>query len=219
MSSKINRKRKRKNNVKIPHGIFQNESLEVVASIAGPIITAPVTLVDKEILLDRLKIELLDRCAFFTSNVSPARGDRRIIDESGSKMIHKCLIVGTNECTRALEAAKKKCKNEDNTHTQNHFKPSLIILSRDLRPPTILAHIPFLCKQLDVPIVLLPGKASSDLGKLLQMKTAAVILLCTLHESYEETYNKSEREVSNKIKSFAKFAKSKIPSSFDKANE
>ncbi len=220
--SSSSKKRKRKNNIKIPNSIFQNESLELVASISGPIATAPITTVDKDILLERFKIELLDRCNFFarpsSSGTTKQEGMELSLEERRSEILHQCLIVGTNECTRALEMSmnKRSAKSPSSSvekSSQSHLKPSLIMLARDLRPPTILAHIPFLCKQMDIPIVLLPGKASSDLGKLMKRKRAAIVLFCIHDESYQGSCNKVEKDVMNRIESFIKFARSKIPTS------
>ena len=213
------KKRKRKNNIKVPNAIFHNESSEVVASIAGPVITAPLDPIDKEILLERFKIELLDRCNFFTRRPQAKDGDDVSTEEKRSVAINQCLIIGTNECTRALEKMTKKKCGKINFNPQCHFSPSLIMLARDLRPPTILAHIPILCKQIGIPIVLLPGKASSDVGKLLHRKRAAVLLLCTYDEYHLGECSDVERDVSNRISSFINFAISKIPTSFLKIHE
>ena len=222
MSSNNSKKQKRKNNIKIPNGISQNESLEVVASISGPIITAPVANVDKNILLERFKIELLDRFNFFGSSYGTKKGQREItLEEMRSTAMHKLLVVGTNKCTRTLELSMNKLAEScgDDKASQFPLKPLLIMLARDLRPPTILAHVPFFAKQLGIPIVLLPGKASSDLGKLLKRKRAAVILFCIYDETYEETCNNVEKDVANRIKSFVDFARSKIPTSFGQNDE
>ncbi len=222
------KKRKRKGNVKIPNEIIHNQSLELVASIIGPIKTIAVTTVDKEILLDRLKIELLDKYHFFLktanstasspsspSSPSPTypteaeiKSDTLTVEERQSIFLRRHLIVGTNECTRALEKAIRGGFDG----TDDGRIPSLVMLSRDLRPPTILAHFPYLCRQLDIPIVLLPGKASSDVGRVLKRKVASVVVFmkCKMHTQKKDG-SKAEKEICRRMNSYIDFAISKIP--------
>ena len=129
-------------------------------------------------------------------------------------VVKRRLIVGVNQCTRALEAA---ARNET-------CKPSLVLLSRDVRPPTILAHIPILCRQMDIPAVVLPGRASVELGKAVGGRSVAVAVL--LPRSTDDEKEKKTaasdgdgpsasqiQECHRRIDSYVKFALSKIPSS------
>lgn len=91
-------------------------------------------------------------------------------------------------------------------------KISLCILARDVRPPTILAHIPYLCQQLGVPILLLPGKASHDLGSILGGRKVSVLLFRERpDETMAGTGANTDKRHHDKIDSYIEFAKSKLP--------
>ena len=129
------------------------------------------------------------------------------IIKAAKAVVKKRLVAGTNQCTRILEAAV----------SNSGPVPSLILLARDVRPPTILAHLPFLCRQLGVPILLLPGKASSDLGRVLGTKTVSVLLFCPMpteslnHEPLEHTLTPHVHKCHQHIDSYVHFARSKLP--------
>ena len=205
------KKRKRPNKVKIPTDIVHNESLELVSSALGPIRSSPVTAIDRDILFDRLRIELLDKYDFFlkiSSSPSCEVRDERdcsTVEETQAKFLRKCLIVGTNECTRVLERATEVGRGTE------PLTPSLVMLARDVRPPTILAHIPYLCKVLNIPIVLLPGKASSDAGHVFRRKRASAIVFMKGGKSKEKVdQSKIEKDICKKIDSYVNFVTSKI---------
>mmetsp|Transcript_10645 Transcript_10645/g.16044 ORF Transcript_10645/g.16044 Transcript_10645/m.16044 type:complete len:244 (+) Transcript_10645:40-771(+) len=234
------KKRKRKDSIKITNDISNNESLELVASMMGPIKNIALTTVDKEILLDRLKIELLDKYHFFlksqskaSSSSPPALAKQKLNEDEDennkdatltmmpvevrqSIYLRKHLIVGTNECTRVLEKAIRGGYDENN---ENDAVPALVMLSRDLRPPTIVAHFPYLCKQLDIPIALLPGKASSDIGRVLGRRVASVVVFMRSKHSKNQMkipHRKKngcniEKDISKRMSSYIDFAISKIP--------
>lgn len=133
------------------------------------------------------------------------------------------FVVGVNQCTRALEAAAR---------LGGAPLPSLVLLSRDVRPPTILAHVPVLCRQLGVPSMVLPGRASVELGRAVGGKSAAVALFLpsTIEDATigipDDEVKKEEgdggpparinkdqiQECHRCIDSYVKFALSKIPS-------
>ena len=129
-------------------------------------------------------------------------------------VVKKRLIVGVNQCTRALEAAA-------NNTTR---KPSLVLLSRDVRPPTIVAHIPVLCRQMDIPAVVLPGRASVELGKAVGGRSVAVAMFLPRSTATDDEEKKTMtsngdgpsanqiQECHRRIDSYVKFALSKIPS-------
>jgi ribosomal protein L7Ae-like RNA K-turn-binding protein len=210
------KKRKRKETIKIPRDIVQNESLEMVASILGPIKTLPVSAIDKDILLDRLQIELLDKYNFFLKT-SSAKTEKELnlltTEEKRSIILRRHLIVGINECTRVLENVNRQGKEEGLDADKKKLIPSLVMLARDLRPPTIVSHIPYLCKQLNIPVALLPGKASSDVGKTLRIKRASVVVFMKFNKDGSKGRSSTEKEVCNKVSSYVEFAKSKIPTS------
>jgi ribosomal protein L7Ae-like RNA K-turn-binding protein len=136
-------------------------------------------------------------------------------------VVRKRFVVGVNQCTRALEAAAKTSSGGD-------CKPSLVLLSRDVRPPTVLAHIPVLCRQMGVPAAVLPGRASAELGRAVGGRSAAVALFLPRAAAVVETdetangdgddggdeasgpSSRQVQECHRRIDSYVKFALSKI---------
>ena len=49
---------------------------------------------------------------------------------------------GTNEATKAVERGLAK----------------LVVISEDVAPPEVVAHLPILCKEMDIPYVFVPSK-------------------------------------------------------------
>ena len=254
-----------------PASLLDCESIDCIASPCGrtsrPIRTPVLSADDKDILIDRLTKEVVDKFDFTLSRkverTQAADGSTVAVtftmgsggikmtvegdDNSNSKeekdtkgkskkkkkkrpkpppiereptlsdlVVKKRLIVGVNQCTRALEAAA-------NNTTR---KPSLVLLSRDVRPPTIVAHIPVLCRQMDIPTVVLPGRASVELGKAVGGRSVAVAMFlprstATDDEEKEKTAPACDgdgpstsqiQECHRRIDSYVKFALSKIPS-------
>ena len=254
-----------------PTSLLDCDSIDFIASPCGrtsqPIRTPVLSGDDKDILIDRLTKEVVDKFGFTLSRkvertqaadggavtftmgsggIKMAKGMecddacKSEEDKDNNKgknknkkkkrpksspiereptladlVVKKRLIVGVNQCTRALEAA---AKNET-------CKPSLVLLSRDVRPPTILAHIPILCQQMDIPAVVLPGRASAELGKAVGGRSVAVAVLLPRSTDNEEPEKKTATSVGDgpsaseiqechrRIDSYVKFALSKIPSS------
>ena len=250
-----------------------NESIDCVASPfgQGPIRTPLLSSDDRDILIDRLRKEVVEKFGFTLSRKVERNdcdetqggasftmggvggiqmtkgGDEDDTDETheekgrGKKkrkkkqrrrpdnpppttlaniVVKARFVVGVNQCTRALEAAAGRAAP----------LPSLVLLSRDVRPPTILAHVPVLCRQLGVPSVVLPGRASVELGRAVGGKSVAVALF--LPSRTEDIIGIPDDEVKKKegddgrpsiskgqiqechrcIDSYVKFALSKIPS-------
>ena len=246
-----------------------NESIDCVASPfgQGPIRTPLLSSDDRDILIDRLRKEVVEKFGFTLSRKRVERnedesaisftmggvggiqmtkgGDEDDTDETHEKkstgmkkrkkrrrpdnpppttlaniVVKARFVVGVNQCTRALEAAAGRAAP----------LPSLVLLSRDVRPPTILAHVPVLCRQLGVPSVVLPGRASVELGRAVGGKSVAVALF--LPSRTEDIIGIPDDEVKKKegddgrpsiskgqiqechrcIDSYVKFALSKIPS-------
>ena len=194
-----------------PLSVLDNESLACVASPSGPIRTPVVCNVTKEIVLDRLDKEI---CKPFQFSLSVPRQQRQQVlrpdgtmetikrpakrlkteatTSSANAVLKSRLKIGTNECTRALEKAVAK----------DGPAPSLVLLARDVHPPTILAHIPYLAKQVGTPILLLPGKASWDLGRTLGTKKVTILLFMPTQDKDDEH---------SRIDSLVDFIKSKVP--------
>jgi ribosomal protein L7Ae-like RNA K-turn-binding protein len=116
------------------------------------------------------------------------RGNRK--EDPVKALVKSRIKLGTNECTRALESTGTKAE--------------LIILCRDLHPPTILAHIPYLAK--NTSIFLLPGRASFELGKVLGTKKVAIMVFLQRPEDASEQEH-------DRIDSLVAFLKQKIPQS------
>ena len=239
---------------KLSQYLHETESLDYVPSPIGPIITPIVSDHVKKILLDRLKIEIIDKFNFCLSNkvnlttidkntksknqssnrrrrsnvhhqeeeeegkkkeiitTSIVESNQQKEENVGITCLKECILVGTNQCTRALE-------QEIVSTIEKPKKPSVLLLARDVRPPTMLAHIPLLCQRLNIPILLLPGKASSDIGQLLGIKSISVMLFFQNNPNFIHTKmtnnNKNSREETNFCKrydSFVNFALSKVPS-------
>jgi len=153
------------------------------------------------------------------------------------------MFTGINQCARILEKEYEHQQNiiSKNTTTTTavnstlHPKPLLVLLSKDvLRPPSsILDHITIYLRELNVPTLVLPGRASCELGQALGMKCAAVILILSSTLSKrtelnggnninngngtENTENRKEREdeqwkeTNEDIDSFVSYAIHKIP--------
>ena len=237
----INYKRK----LKIPSKIVDNDSIEVVASFWGPIQTIPITDIVKDIIFDRFSIEIIDKYKFsFTNrksnksrtnvtNNEPRRKKKRSTperpDDSQPKedsaitqellvsqsIIRQRIIIGTNQVTRLLETyARVKSP-----------KPLLVFLTNDMRPPTMVMHIPCICRQLGIPILVIPGSQSSlELGKIVGVKNASIIAftsrLCIEEDppmEADETLSNMEsvflsaESCQSDIDSFVNFVKTKVP--------
>ena len=125
--------------------------------------------------------------------------------------------AGINQCTRALEEAYKT-KSAKFSST-----PLLILLARDVRPATILAHIPIYAKTLNIPTLILPGKASTELGKAVGIKSVAcAVFLSSCSNGGEDSKTSSSdddaqkkekewKEAQADVDSFVKYVISKIP--------
>ena len=113
--------------------------------------------------------------------------------------------MGTNQCSRLLE----KASAAQNVSSQLSPHPSLIVLARDVYPPTMLAHIPFLAKKLDVPLLLLPGEASLELGQTMSVQRVSVMMFLS---SAKDTGTSAPNKVEDSIDSFVAFIKNQLPS-------
>jgi ribosomal protein L7Ae-like RNA K-turn-binding protein len=223
-SSSSTNKKKRK--LVIPEHLIDNDSLEIIATPIGPIRTFAVSQNDKDIILDRLKKEIIDRFHFTLSpkNSSASKKQKVIpIDDSDKEDQHRKMtafaktkiVVGTNSCTRAFEKISRAEISSDLDMVKKDGKNkeaidfSLCILARDVRPASVLSHIPYLCQLHDIPIVLLGGKASYDLGRLLGCKKTSVLLF--KKDSCPEIITGTKKKWEKQIDSLVEFLKSKIP--------
>jgi ribosomal protein L7Ae-like RNA K-turn-binding protein len=191
-----------------------------------------VSEVEKSIILDRFEKEIIRTFHF---SLSPARSGKfqKVCQQEATKQeklerpqqqdsdiklaefARSRIVVGTNSCTRALElmcipeqehASSKKVRTDGGIPFND--RASLCILSRDVRPASILSHIPYLCHLFGIPILLLPGKASLELGSMLGTKKVAVILFT---KQYQPGINDTENKWQRQIDSFIDFVVTKIP--------
>ena len=114
--------------------------------------------------------------------------------------------IGVNQCTRLLENTLKR-KKENKSDYDESLLPSLIILTRDVRPATICSHIPIYAHLLNkVPILVLPGKASVEFGSLLGIKSiAAAMFLSPSKVSSSTNCSDEELDAHNDVDSFINF--------------
>lgn len=223
-SSNSTNKKKRK--LVIPENLIDNDSLEIIATPIGPIRTFAVSQNDKDIILDRLKKEIIDRFHFTLSPKNSSSSKKQKIvpigdsnkEEQQKKMTAFAkarIVVGTNSCTRTFEKISRAELSsnlvmvKENAKKEDAIGVSLCILARDVRPASVLSHIPYLCQLHDIPIVLLPGKASFELGKLLGCKKTSVLLF--REDSCPEITTGAEKKWEKQKDSLVDFIKSKIP--------
>lgn len=148
---------------------------------------------------------------------------------------NKHIVVGTNQCLRLLEnlynvrsrendndsdaPAKSRRhslsseNSENSSGTKNSFqKPSLVVITKDIYPPTMCCAVPVLAKSLGIPVVILPGKASLELGKALNAKRTSMLIFCCMDAlGRENSFEKHTLESSRAIASFVSFVKDQIP--------
>lgn len=221
-----------------PCRFSENESLSLISSIYGMIHTKYPSTVDRDVVIDRFKKEIVER--FQLSNRRRVIRNRELKKQSnlddavgGEDIKVKCNIgednnkqkqwnpripllfdtamsrirLGTNQCTLFLERAMR----------MQESPPLLILLARDIRPPHMLAHIPALAKQLSIPLLLLSGNTSKELGAILGMKLCSIVLFLS-HDKEKIQCDKDTHDTvgmiaryHNDIDSFIEYAKSKIP--------
>jgi hypothetical protein len=92
------------------------------------------------------------------------------------RRIKERIVMGTNQCSRLLERVLRENDATDLDAKKQLQRPSLIVLAKDTYPPTVLAHIPVLAQQLNIPVLLLPGKASVELGRALNVRMTSILM-------------------------------------------
>jgi len=134
---------------------------------------------------------------------------------TAESVVRSRFIVGINQCTRILESAFQQQKEQQPKSKPTPI-PSLILLSRDVRPATIVAHISLYANLLNIPTLILPGKASIELGKAVGVRSvAAAVFLSSCGEGASMSEDKQKerewKETQNDVDSFVKYVISKIP--------
>jgi ribosomal protein L7Ae-like RNA K-turn-binding protein len=211
-------KRQRQQN---PKSWQHNHSLACVASPlkfgGDPIGTAVASAQTREVFLDRLQKEIIGPLNLYRGKKVVTLNDHAPAAETtgGSATMSgkgrpwpKRIVVGTNQCTRALEKALRG-------ETSGTARPSLVVLARDIYPPTILSHIPVMAHQLlqpdgktALPILLLPGRASKELGKAFGPKNVSILVFLGEDDDFSSGGNQSKEEdllAEQRISSFVKF--------------
>ena len=93
--------------------------------------------------------------------------------------------------------------------------PKLIILARDVRPATIFEHILVYAQIRNIPILLLPGRASLELGEAVGLRTCAALAFLARDSCSYQDDNKAKMEEWNEcnidIDAFIAYVVSKIP--------
>ena len=101
--------------------------------------------------------------------------------------------MGTNQCTRILE--KLDLMDVNNNSNPNHpCRPLLIILARDIYPPSMLAHVPVLAQRYNIPLLLLPGRSSIELGHVMNVRKTSILLFLPRRIAMSTTRTKSKEE-------------------------
>mmetsp|Transcript_30695 Transcript_30695/g.46495 ORF Transcript_30695/g.46495 Transcript_30695/m.46495 type:complete len:226 (-) Transcript_30695:1521-2198(-) len=211
-----------------PISPFDVNSLEVIASPFGVVRTLVSTPIEKEIILNRLKKEIVEsfeltlsvprlhnRSAPPSSALQQIKSSKRktLANKLKTQALKSRLYIGVNQGTRALERKEAQ----------------LLILCNDVYKSTILQHVIKLIKKSKksslVPIVLLPGnRVSFELGEALGVKRASSVVfterpreslqLCN-EQMRDDCKSDESTERSNiyhdKIDSFLEFCKSKLP--------
>jgi ribosomal protein L7Ae-like RNA K-turn-binding protein len=101
--------------------------------------------------------------------------------------------IGANQCLKALEG---------NAKADDCPEPALVVVAKDVYPPTMLAHVPVIARKRKIPFLILPGKASSELGKALGLRKTSIMLL--LKSDARNAENKA-------MDSFIEFVECEIP--------
>ena len=140
------------------------------------------------------------------------------------------IVVGTNQCLRMLENYYTSHFCDSNTASEATVKsmrksdeilPTLIVIAKDIYPPTMCCAVPVMAKRLGIPILVLPGKASLELGRALNSKRTSILVFCCSDENGSTGSNDNSRsqnrsskhasESNRAIASFVSFVKEQIP--------
>jgi ribosomal protein L7Ae-like RNA K-turn-binding protein len=154
----------------------------------------------KYVLMERLQKEIVSKLGK-SRGMKRKRGDNNkpsfTITET---VVRSRFICGINQCTRALPNI-----------------PSLIILARDVRPATIFEHISLYASIKKIPILILPGRASLELGEAVGIRRVAALSFLPRDDKSSLPYqdNKIEmdewKESNIDVDAFVSYVISKIP--------
>jgi ribosomal protein L7Ae-like RNA K-turn-binding protein len=133
-------------------------------------------------------------------------------DKASNQIWKERILMGTNQCSRLLERLSNHNEAGTNSPTKT-MSASLIVLARDVYPPTMLAHIPQLAQGLQIPVLLLPGQASLELGNALTVQRTSILIFMASCFDQKDGINKNEDDdhEMDPIDSFVAFVKDQIP--------
>lgn len=157
--------------------------------------------------MERFQKEIIDRFHFSMSSQLTVDEGMTVEDAKRRRqLLRQRIPVGMNACTRVLEAA---CAGKGPA-------PTLIVVAGDgLAIPTMLTHVPVISQRLQVPLLLLPGQATSaELGRCLGLRKATI--LCFQPSSGCQGYRgntsiRMEAEIHAAVHSFVDFMRTKVP--------
>ena len=234
---------KRKRKFRPPKSVLDCESAAVVVDFPDNnknkrqlVTTTPASVVDKEIVLERFQKEIVRPFSFVLHNLLTALSSRTKQEKEDAQLkkqqqsnkrrrtttllpkedqekrefLRTRMIMGINQCSKLLEEAFLSAEQQEQ---KKESAPTLIILARDVFPPTMVAHIPVLASRLDIPLLLLPGKASVELGQALGTKKTSILVF--LPSSQQDAEDLDPRHQA--IDSFVKFVAAKVPTTKDKS--
>lgn len=104
---------------------------------------------------------------------SSKKGGNQADDKKDDDVWNERVRIGTNQCLRILESVISRNTRIDE---KSSMDPSLLVMARDIYPPTMLAHAPAIAQKLSIPLLMLPGKASDDIGRALGIKKTSILL-------------------------------------------
>jgi ribosomal protein L7Ae-like RNA K-turn-binding protein len=185
--SKNPREQRKKKKRKLPSSFLECQSVLQVVDFPSNSSTNEHQMVSsdalnegtKEILLERLVKEIVKPFAPDRSNhknsfvmrngkLEKSNQNQAADTLNPAKSVWKQRIaMGTNQCLRILERANNSSKS---------VRPKLCVCARDIYPPTMLAHVPVMTTKLKIPLLILGGKASLELGKALGVRKASILL-------------------------------------------
>lgn len=212
-----------------PRTLVDNESLSCIASPFGPIQTPLASILTKEIVLERLEKEIVhrfgltlsvprNRQSFVTKAGELVQGKRQdsfghkkrhINNDPTTALLRSRMVLGVNQCTRVLESTLLRSRSTTSPASILPGTPALILLGRDLYPPNILSHIPLMAQETNTPILLLPGNASIELGTVLGIQRAGIVLFRRNANGNDELSTEDAKRHAQ-IDSFIDFVKSKL---------
>lgn len=181
--------------------------------------TKLASVVQKEIFLDRLQKEIVDRFNFRLQQAKPSKEKNKeensrhqspkeeeeeeqqvaAANKARRRILKDCIRVGLSVCSKALS------KN-------NGATIDLLVVASDFEPVRSAAHLPVLARQRNIPILLLPD-ASIELGKVLGVRCVGVVaftLQGAAATSEECNTQQQAKMIHDKLESFLSFVKTNM---------